>query len=182
MTIPDAPIVTDELADRLKQIRDDEVGDVNPCLIGIRGFAFNGNFRGIYDDAMFVMTTDSITSYLANVDPSLYKDGVASLTCGVWQFKEGLHGYHTGKPYPALIQASDFIITRDGSAEYQGMFAINIHKGGITTTGSEGCQTIHPLQWDDFIKQVYDLMAQFQMDRINYILVDNEPSKTVDGN
>ena len=37
--------------------------------------------------------------------------------------------------------------------------AINIHRGGNTTTSSEGCQTIPPRQWDTFIAQV-DTLAK----------------------
>jgi lysozyme len=123
------------------------------------------NDRGLYDDAIFIHSPSVFAAYNANTDPSFVRKGtgtgagkgMASLNPGAWF----VHRFdkHKGR-YLALCQrAGDVEVTRDGKIEpYQckGNFGINIHKGGFNTTGSEGCQTIHPIQWESFIALATD--------------------------
>lgn len=135
-------------------------------IVGIRGYYRNTmglpavNDRGIYDDAVFIDTPNSTVSFNANTDPSRYRrgsgraqatKGMAMLKPGLWKcYKFGKH-----KTYLALIQTGGHVtVLRDGTPDYDdtGYFGINIHRGGRTTTSSEGCQTIHPDQWKSFIE------------------------------
>jgi lysozyme len=168
------PVITDELQNRLEEIRlENGIAWDKPCLIAIRGFLTNGNKIGIYDDAIFLMCAQGYTSFTANVDPSDLKQHMATLQCGKWEYKQGLHGFHTGRPYPALVQAAPITVNRHNDKPQTGMFAINIHKGGITSTGSLGCQTIHPYQWEEFIVKVYEAMNLAEVKTIPYVLVEH---------
>jgi hypothetical protein len=152
-------------------------------LIGFRGYYQDTmgqpgvNDRGIYDDCMCVITPDHFLAFNANVDPSRHKPGVASLIPGVYPYRRGKHGIttHADGGYPAFRPATKdeaVPVTRDGQAGTSMGIAINIHKGGYTTTSSEGCQTIHPDQWLEFQVSVYHLMDKFGQDIIPYCLVE----------
>lgn len=175
MTAPENPEMTTKLWERLRAIHEYMANKRFPSLIGIRGFEFDGNKRDIYDDVIFIILPKTILPYLANVDPSYTAQGIASLEPGMWHYKKGKHGYHSGHPYDALVQASPVTVKRDGIFERPetGMFAINIHKGGLTTTGSLGCQTVHPMHWDSFITTVYEEMDRFGVNEVPYILVND---------
>lgn len=105
------------------------------------------NDRGIYDDALFVVTDSNVTAYNANTDPSTYRRGIATLVPGIWTYTVGRHK----NQYTALRQAEPVAVHRDGKGIDKGMFGINVHKGGLLTTSSLGCQTIPPDQWGHFI-------------------------------
>ena len=90
---------------------------------------------------------------------------------------------HKGQ-YLALCQrVAAVTVTRDGEPPYEdtGWFGINIHRGGINTTSSEGCQTIPPSQWEAFIRLVQDEMRRIYGDKsykqatIPYLLIENQP-------
>lgn len=136
-----------------------------PLLFGgIRGYYAKsmggpGNDRMIYDDCIFIYSANSLTCFNGNVDPNGFKKGkgtgegkgFANLKAGFWPaYKFDLH---KGQ-YLALCQrAAAVTVTRDGDPPYTntGWFGINIHRGGISSTSSLGCQTIPPVQWDAFI-------------------------------
>lgn len=151
-------------------------------FVGIRGYYEDTlgnpdvNDRGIFDDAIFIVTKDSFYSFNGNTDPSIYKHGIAKLKSGVYPvYKFDLH---KGK-YLALCQrAGKVTVIRDGKGEDIGNFGINIHHGGNYTTTSEGCQTIYMPQWNNFIntaqkeaKKVYGL--DYRNKIYTYILLDN---------
>jgi lysozyme len=158
----------------------DRLEDCPVVLVGVRGYYLDTmgkkgkNDRGIYDDAIAVLNLNNGTfaTFNANTDPSIWKPKVASLKCGVWWYKKGLHGLSTSSPYPALRQLRPVTVHRDGRADETGMFWINIHCGGVNTTSSLGCQTIPPKQWDSFKALVYDQMARENQKEIPYILVE----------
>lgn len=144
-------------------------------VVGIRGYYKNimgapgVNDRGIYDDAIFIDTAQATVAYNGNTDPSAHrvgtgtgsKKGMASLNSGAWFVHR--FDYHKGK-YLALCQrAGSVTVTRDGDPAYPdtGSFGINIHRGGYNTTSSEGCQTIHPAQWNSFIQLAEDQAKRY---------------------
>lgn len=140
-------------------------------VVGMRGYYRDTlgvpgvNDRGIYDDALFLISPAFFGSYNANSDPSRVRKGsgkgaekgMASLNTGLWR----VHRFdrHNGK-YLALCQRLGSVeVTRDGKTQdYKdvGQFGINIHNGGWRTTSSLGCQTIHPSQWESLISSAVD--------------------------
>jgi lysozyme len=150
------------------------------CLVGIRGyysetFQPSGNQRGIYDDAIILISPSTHATFNANTDPSVYRKGIAVLKTGVHRFRKGHHGIT--KPsggYPALRPANaqeELPVTRDKEGDSMGV-AINIHRGSYNSTSSAGCQTIYPAQWDSFINLVYGEMARYNQKTIPYLLTE----------
>jgi hypothetical protein len=133
-------------------------------VVGIRSYylsmgAPGANDRDMYDDAIFLDTPAMTMNFNGNTDPTRYRigqgegatKGMASLNAGAWYAHQ--FGIHNNE-YPALVQTGGKVgVTRDGDPPYQdqGFFGINIHKGGWGITSSEGCQTIYPGEWPDFI-------------------------------
>jgi hypothetical protein len=165
-----------ELMERLSPLGLDPVKDP-VFVVGIRGYYRDSmgvagkNDRGIYDDAIFLVSPALFGSFNANTDPSRVRrgrgtakntKGMASLNPGLWR----AHRFdkHNGS-YLALCQrAGDVAVTRDGLTEDYvdvGSFGINIHKGSLRTTSSEGCQTIHPSQWTSFITSAVDQAKRY---------------------
>lgn len=138
--------------------------------------ALRGKEIGIYDDAMFVINlhTGVFEPYNANTDPSKQTPGIATLVPGLHPYKKGPH--HIGKPnaYPAFRPATPdegLPVYRAGkSGIYRGI-AINIHRGGINTTSSAGCQTIPPGQWSEFQPFIYEEMDKAGQRTISYLLL-----------
>ncbi len=167
-----------ELLDKIKDFRFPEL----VALVGIRGYYLNSmgkpgvNDRGIYDDAIFLIGPDIFEPFNANTDPSRFKPGIAMLVPGLHYYKKGRHGLsRPGGGYPALrpdTPDESLPVYRDGKPGIHKGIAINIHKGGYNTTSSEGCQTIYPGQWNQFINAVYKAMDQEGQRRIPYILIE----------
>jgi hypothetical protein len=155
------------------------------CLVGIRGYyrdsmgAKGKNDRGIYDDAIILVSPNVHAAFNANVDPGAYGrnpkvgKGYASLKSGVWRYRLGHHGIRSGNPYRALVQADAVTVSRDGGKEETGWFGINIHRGGIRSVSSEGCQTLPPAQWPAFIALVESEMKRNNAKTLSYVLVNN---------
>lgn len=154
-------------------------------LLGCRGYyrdtlgAPGANDRGIYDDAIFVISPNVYATFNANTDPSITRPNIAMLMNGVWRYKKGKHKINSPNGYPALVQASAVTVLRDDNEDPgqepqvdTGWFGINIHKGGLNTTSSEGCQTIYPTQWDGFRELVYAEAKRLSRETFPYCLVD----------
>lgn len=152
-------------------------------IVGIRGYYKDSmgrpgvNDKGIYDDAIFIDTPHVSASFNGNCDPSTTRPGMANLKAGVYLAHN--FGKHRGK-YLALVQRKgEVTVLRDGKkGTFTGYFGINIHNGGWNSTGSEGCQTVHPSQWGSFIKlAASEAKRLFNQDwdkvTIPYILIDN---------
>jgi lysozyme len=152
------------------------------CLVGIRGYyrdsmgAKGKNDRGIYDDALILVTPNVHAAFNANVDPGAYginpkvRKGYASLKPGVYRYKLGKHGLRRGNPYTALVQSGPVTVQRDGGREETGWFGINIHKGSNRSVSSEGCQTLPPAQWPAFITLVESEMKRNNAKTLSYVL------------
>ena len=151
------------------------------CLVGIRGYyrdtmgAVGKNDIGLYDDALVVVSPNVHAAFNASVDPTRLgwnakaKKPMAQLKPGVYRYKIGQHGISRGNPYKALVQAGPVTVMR-GDSEETGRFAINIHRGGNTTTSSEGCQTLPPAQWPAFIALVETEMKRNNAKTLSYVL------------
>ena len=130
------------------------------------------NDRGIYDDAIFVVTPSVYASFNANTDPSVFRKGIATLCAGTHLYRQGPHGISRGNPYPAFRPANKteaLPVMRDGDSKPSLGIAINIHRGGWNSTSSLGCQTIHPSQWDAFQTLVYAEMNRHGQKVIPYV-------------
>lgn len=151
-----------------------------PFLVGRRGYYRDSmgvpgkNDIDIYDDAIFLVLPNGMKSYNANTDPSKLYPKVAVLKPGLWHYRVGTHNITKEKSrrYEALVQADRVTVARHGAGDDTGWFGINIHKGSRTTTSSAGCQTIHPDQWEAFMKDVKKAMADAKIQTIPYLLVD----------
>lgn len=126
------------------------------------------NDRGIYDDAVFIVSDRMFVSFNANTDPSRYKPGVSTVLPGFYPYRKGNHGItRPSGGYPAFRPATrgeSLPVRRDGESgrSKRDGVANNIHKGGINTTSSEGCMTIPPKQWDLFYALVSAEMTRLK--------------------
>ena len=158
----------------IKSLSSKELGKNEMVMLGVRGYYRDSlgkkgaNDRGLYDDAIFIVTgtgiklinSSYIASFNANVDPSIFRRSIANLKPGEYKYQTGFHNItKPGRMYPAFRQASLVTVVRDQVGEVSGWFGINIHKGGILGTSSEGCQTIAPKQWDEFITTAYTALG-----------------------
>ena len=159
---PRAPkhVVVSEAIELWRDLMDDTFPDF--FLFGVRGYYRDSmgkvgvQERGIYDDAVFVVGPDVFAAFNANTDPSFFRKGVASLMPGWYPYRPGKHGIsRPGGGYPAFRPATRgeaLPVYRDGESGISKTpgIAIDIHRGGINTTSSAGCQTIHPAPWTAF--------------------------------
>lgn len=64
-------------------------------VMGMRGYFDPGaNKRGIYDDAIALISPTAFAIYNGNTDPSIAQAGIAVLQDGIYYYKKGLHGLH----------------------------------------------------------------------------------------
>jgi hypothetical protein len=153
--------------------------DKELIIVGIRGYYKKTmgdptkNDRGIYDDALFILSPKGCVAFNGNTDPAEYRPGfgsddktkgIASLAPGVWRvykFADHKPADRKRSPYPAICQRAGKVTvwrdSEDGAYEDTGNFGINIHKGGINRVSSVGCQTVPPDQWDEFYDQAMKL-------------------------
>jgi lysozyme len=170
-------------------------------ILGWRGYFLDTmgrkgkNDRGIYDDAIFIISPTCFRAFNANVDPSLFRDKVASLIPEqVVYYKKGMHRAGTPGGHMAWRQSSPVIVQRDefikpkgvndsawgislGNGQWTdknwpgGIFAINLHKGGTNTTSSLGCQTIPPKQWAAFFETLTEEQDRHNSPIVPYLLI-----------
>tara|TARA_R110000824_G_scaffold139514_4_gene304671 strand:+ start:132 stop:731 length:600 start_codon:yes stop_codon:yes gene_type:complete len=162
-------------------------------VVGIRGYMLDSmgewgkNDRGIYDDAIILLTPDSCQTFNGNTDPSRHKPSMAQLVSPQKvTYVLGYHGYNSKYGHQAFRQNSPVIVNRDGGEgsgdklsdgtftdRRRSRFWINLHRGGNTTTSSAGCQTLPPSQWGDFYSATKRAMSKYNNNKINYYLVSN---------
>jgi len=149
-------------------------------LVAVRGYYRDTmgktgvNDRGIYDDAIFIVSPDCFIAYNANTDPSAWKPNVSSLKLGTHLYRKGKHKIASPNGYAAFRPATKdegLPVTRDGVGDSIG-YAINIHRGGNTGTSSLGCQTLPPSQWDSFKSTAYLQMDKYGQKVIPYVLTE----------
>jgi hypothetical protein len=155
-------------------------------VVGIRGYyrdtmgAVGKNDRGIYDDAIFLCADDCFVAFNGNTDPSKFKAGYGEgSTKGMACLNTGLYKVHqwdrdNGKYFALCQRAGKVTVTRDGiTSDYEctGKFGINIHKGMDNKTSSEGCQTIPPSQWKEFINLIERKLKDFYGNHWNKTIV-----------
>lgn len=190
ISIPNKPQVKKSFIDKILKDKNIDLEKHPLLIIGIRGYFLNTqgkvgeNDRGIYDDALIIYTPSVYATFNGNVDPSVqFKTGRAVLDKGFYlAHKFDIHGGRSSQ-YPAICQRLGKVtVTRDGQGKDTGMFGINIHKGGNTTTSSEGCQTLPPSQWTAFYELAKSEWKRHYGEKWNkvivpYLLLDNESDK-----
>jgi hypothetical protein len=184
ITPPSRPRLTrPELEERIRAAFNVQPADLPPFYIcGIRGYYRDtmgkpgANDRGIYDDALFIVSPNVFAGFNGNTDPSTHRQRIANLEPGIWPSYQ--FDTHRGSaPHPAICQRKGPVtVRRDGVGLDTGMFGINIHMGSNSGTSSLGCQTIPPAQWVAFYQlakaEAVRLYAhRWNFERITYILL-----------
>ena len=163
-------------------------------LLGIRGYVDGRpteNVPDAYNDTIAAVWRDQdgrkhVGQYRATVDPGAFhtihtdqQHGVAHLVDGQYSYKVGTH-----KGRPALEQATPVTVWRDGNKDHRqdageliesGMFGINIHDGGTSSTVgkfSAGCQVVHGGRTGAAWTELMDLANAHPAGTISYTLVD----------
>ncbi|MGR9235041.1 lysozyme (plasmid) [Rhizobium leguminosarum] len=155
-------------------------------ILAVRGYYLDtigkqgANDRGVYDDALFVLEPNDVYSFNGNTDPGRFGRGIAKLKSHqAVRYRPGLHGFsRKDGPYPAFRQDSDCTVTRDETGDdtdnANHRFWINLHRGGVTTTSSLGCQTVPPHQWNEFKTLVDKLLKKHGQETFYYLLIDQQ--------
>lgn len=128
-------------------------------VVGLRGYYKKTmgdplkNDIGIYDDAGIIISKSHFSTYNFNTDPSENVYGRATLVPDIY-FVHCLD-LHKGD-YLALCQRHGKVnVSRFGKIGiFSGNFGVNIHRGGLTNTWSEACQTVYSKQWTEFINNI----------------------------
>jgi lysozyme len=131
----------------------------------------------------------------ANVDPSIYRSGVASLQAPqvVW-YRPGWHGYASIHGHAAFRQDSAVVVKRDGTENFphgphkkygihlgggywtdRGFaekFWTNLHRQTGNSTSSLGCQTVPAATWKAFHALVMAELARVGQERFPCIILE----------
>jgi lysozyme len=151
---------------------------VDECaILGIRGYYENSmgkpnqNDIGIYDDACAVISPGSFKTFNFNTDPARSGRKLAMLKPQRILYYKGKHRgkYDALRPFPEGVKLA---CTRDGVDSL--CSHTNIHKGGVFATFSEGCQTVPPTQYEEFINFVYAQMSLYRQKTIVYELIEED--------
>jgi lysozyme len=174
--------------------------------LAVRGYYPNSfkrprvNDYGVYDDAIFLITSKMVYPFNGNVDPSKigWNPGVdkyyAQLAPGVWPFRPGPHKGVEGRfrqmtsseahdhALPAYFadarRDGDFTVRRvhlDETSDRQtGYFAINIHPGRQSGTSSWGCQTMPEAQFTEFRDLTYAALLAAGQTWLPYVLTEQK--------
>jgi predicted chitinase len=186
-----------EKYDHYKKIIEAQGGRVNETpgqrnLLGLRqetNTNANGG-QGVYDDKMVMLWKDAsgtprVREYQANTEPSArYRGRMGQDVNGDGRLDQGRlstgtyeYGFSTYRGGPALAMIGDSQVERDTNQD--GLFndgrksgggnSMLFHVGGNNMTGSAGCQTMPPAEYDRFWR---DLTRDGKSARLNYTLVN----------
>lgn len=159
------------------------VDTTKPAILAMRGYFQDSmgkpgvNDRGIYDDAFFVVSPREHRSFFGNTDPTRHKHGVAMIMPGVHPYRRAYHKWGKAGGHPAFRPATpgeELPVWRDGIEDPRPGIACNMHRGGWTTTSSEGCLTIHPDHWQEFYDMVDRLMDEYDLKTIPVCLIEQQ--------
>lgn len=191
---PNRPRFSEETVVKIfRYFFDEKYRDYPLILLGIRNPKIN-----FYDDelAVYSRQTNAVVSFNFNADPSAFvirNEPKAILKKGVHFYRISYHKINTpARRRFALRPASDgerLPVWRRmlGKLVSSVGVAINMHDGGDDSTWSEGCQTIHRSQYQEFLNLVgrafgvsliykYGIKAEQRfikgVGRIPYILID----------
>jgi lysozyme len=165
-------------------------------LLGIRGYFKDTigekgkNDINVYDDGQFIVSDKIFMPFNGNTDPSKSGVKIATLkahgkinpdgTVTVYNKEPYIYriGMHNMKnPYKALRQYGRITVIRGDGKEYTDTaaapFYIDIHRGGINTTSSLGCQTIIPTQYGEYLTNVEQQLTRHNQIDVPYILLEN---------
>jgi lysozyme len=159
-------------------------------------FAPRGNNRGINDDAIGFITDQVDYRVRANTDPSVYRQGVASLRADqvIW-YRPGWHGYASVYGHPAFRQDSNVVVKRDGTENirkgithrkfgiclgngfwtdlnYGEKFWTNLHRQSRSGTSSLGCLTVPEYPWKALHALITSELKRLALPRFPLILLD----------
>lgn len=153
-----------------------------------RSMGTDAQGRGVYDDAIVVVTPSVFLAFNGNVNPCRGEIGMASLQDGIWPMKRVTHHPNTARAYPCWGQAGEVIVRRDGTETvekgfkhpkygeclggglWKGDFAIQLHSGFLYETGSEACQTVYRPQWAECDNAILAEMTARHLETFPYVL------------
>jgi hypothetical protein len=155
-------------------------------VLAVRGYyrdsmgRVGSNDLNQYDDAFFIVSPLGFSAWNGNTDPTRYgwnpnADGyMARLAPGCYHFQSLIHRakYAAFGQGPAAVKIerikSDGTIAKTST----GCFGINLHRGGINGTSSEGCLTVPVEQWEKFHAILYDLMKRLPGEGVALVLTE----------
>lgn len=160
-------------------------------LAAIRGYRLDSmgvpgqNDFGFYDDLACWVWPTGFEMFNYNTDPT--RGGwnpnankfMAVLRPGVYDF---VMRRHKGQ-YAAFGQGSNPVVVdrvnRDKEVmdTERGLFGINIHRGGDTSTSSEGCQTLPQPDWLPFKTLGYKKLNEYKQKTFKYVLFDEKAER-----
>lgn len=162
----------------------DELFQYDVFIVWVKSYYQNDIDLTGYNDAMFVVYRNGGTLKMLpfngscnpvvklSDDPNSSRKGTPVLDVGkiYAAYVLGEHKGAKSNPYRALCQrVGDVSVTRigsDGRTPYTdvGRFGINLHRGGKQTLNSEGCMTMPPTQFSEFMSAMERLLGSNQYD------------------
>lgn len=161
--------------------------------VAVRGYYLNTmgqigkNDLGMYDDMVCWVWSTGIAAFNYNTDPSRVGfnpnagKNMAMLVPGMYTFvmrkHKGQYNAFGQGDRPVAVYRCNAAGTVTSVEE--GLFGINIHKGGVNGTSSEGCQTLPTQQWTQFQQLGYSLLRGNKQETFKYILFDEEVERRI---
>jgi lysozyme len=142
------------------------------------------NDYGIYDDALFIVSPFGFSPWNGNSDPSRIgwnagaEKYMARLKPGIYHFRSLKHKMSSPSGYMAFGQGGRPVTVErlrpdGGIAQTEtGCFGINLHRGGVNGTSSEGCLTVPTEQWPAFRATLDTALERMQVATFPLILID----------